>query len=161
MAKKRKIPVTPAIRALRRAGVEFTAREYAYVEHGGSRAAAEAFGTDEHSVVKTIVLADETGAPVMVLMHGDKEVSTKELAREMGVKSYTPVDPKTANLITGYQVGGISPFGTRKSPPVAAEETIFELDLIRINAGKRGMLVEMDPRDIEKVVEVKRVKVAI
>ena len=110
MAKK-KIPMTPAVRALEQAGVEYLPREYKYVDHGGTKVASQAVNMEEHAVVKTIVLEDETGAALFVLMHGDQEVSTKNLARDLGRKSISPCDPKKVNRLTGYQVGGTSPFG--------------------------------------------------
>ncbi len=161
MARK-KPPLTAAVRALRQAGAAFEAREYKYVEHGGTAVAAQAFGVDEHNVIKTLVFKDQDKNPLIVLMHGDKEVSTKKLARELGVKAISPCDPKTANKHTGYNVGGISPFGTRKRLPVYVEASIFDLEFILINGGKRGLLVEMKPADLEKVLEkVEKVRVGI
>lgn len=149
----KKIPVTTAIRALREAGVAFEPREYKYIDHGGTAACAAAFDVPEHNVIKTLVFEDQDKNPLLVLMHGDREVSAKNLARQLGLKSASPVDPDTANKHTGYQVGGISPFGTRKALPVYAEASIFDLDYIFINGGHRGLLVEMDPADLETVLD--------
>ena len=160
MAKK-KIPMTPAVRALEQAGVEYLPREYKYVDHGGTKVASQAVNMEEHAVVKTIVLEDETGAALFVLMHGDQEVSTKNLARDLGRKSISPCDPKKVNRLTGYQVGGTSPFGARTTLPVYVEETILDLDKIAINGGKRGLLVEMSPQDLGKLLEFQKVKVGI
>ena len=116
---------------------------------------------DEHATIKTLILEDENGAPLVVLMHGDKEVSTKELARVIGVKTIKPCEPAVANKHTGYQVGGISPFGTRRKMPVYIEATILDLPKVYINGGKRGFLVEMNPQDLIKLLEPELVKVGI
>lgn len=143
---------TPAIHFLRRKGVTFTAREYRYEEHGGTRVSARELGVDEHAVVKTLVMEDEAHQPLIVLMHGDREVSTKQLARQIGRKTVTPCDPGVANKHTGYLVGGTSPFGTRKAMPVYAERTIMDLPRLYINGGRRGFLVEMTPGDLVKAL---------
>ncbi len=158
---RKKIPMTPAIRALEQSGVEYLPREYKYVDRGGTGAASQAIGLDEHAVIKTLVLEDETGSVLIVLMHGDMEVSTKNLARELGVKSTTPCDPKKVARLTGYQVGGTSPFGTRTELPVYVEETILSLERIAINGGKRGLLVEMSPLDLDRLLSPQRVRVGI
>src|SRR5436853_3565920 len=124
---KEKAPVTPAIRQLRAAGVSFTDHLYAYEAKGGTAVSASSLGVDEHCVVKTLVMEDDAGQPLLVLMHGDRQVSTKELARAMGVKTISPCSPETANRHTGYLVGGTSPFGTRKTLPVYMEQTLLEL----------------------------------
>ena len=154
-------PVTPAVRELREKRVDFAPHLYDYVEHGGTRHSAEAFGVDEHSVVKTLVMETDARRPLVVLMHGDREVSTKALARRLGVKSIKPCDPQTAQKHTGYQVGGTSPFGTRTRLPVYAERTIFELPLVYVNGGKRGFLVSLDPRALREVLGAEEVEVAI
>jgi len=154
-------PMTPAVRALRRAGVDFLGRPYAYVEHGGTAAFAAGAGVDEHLVIKTLVMEDEAKRPFVVLMHGDREVSTKELARALGVKAVRPCAPETAERHSGYQVGGTSPFGLRKPMPVFIEESILGLPRIYINGGKRGFLVELDPRELARVLEPTPVRVAI
>jgi Cys-tRNA(Pro) deacylase len=159
MAKK-KIPSTPAIHALKAAKVEFTPKSYEYEDHGGTSTAARELMVDEHAVIKTLVMEDEAKRPFLVLMHGDQEVSTKELARELGVKSINPCDQATAQKHTGYLVGGISPFGTKKQLPVLAEVSIMDLQCIYINAGRRGLLAEMDPKELQRVIKAKLVKVA-
>ena len=154
-------PVTPAVRELREKRVDFAPHLYDYVEHGGTRHSAEALGVDEHSVVKTLVMETDARRPLVVLMHGDREVSTKALARRLGVKSIKPCDPQAAQKHTGYQVGGTSPFGTRTRLPVYAERTIFELPLVYVNGGKRGFLVSLDPRALREVLGAEEVEVAI
>jgi len=157
---KTKIPMTPALRVLKENNVSFEPREYRYLEHGGTRVAAEELGVDEHTVIKTLVFEDEKGSPLIVLMHGDREVSTKSLARALGVKSITACDPRAANKHTGYQVGGISPFGTRTGLPVFVEDSILGLPLIRINGGRRGLLVEMSPADLARLLKPTPVQAA-
>ena len=137
-------PITPAIRFLREKKAEFVPHLYDYVEKGGAKASARQLDVDIHAVVKTLVLETNERKPLIVLMHGDKEVSTKNLARFLNVKSVEPATPEKASKLTGYLVGGTSPFGTRTRMPVYAEATIFELDRIYINGGKRGFLVEID-----------------
>jgi Cys-tRNA(Pro) deacylase len=156
-----KTPMTPAVRALRQAGVGFTEHPYAYVEHGGTASFAREFGVDEHSVVKTLVLEDEAKKPLVVLMHGDREVSTKELARVLGVKTVQPCTPETAERHSGYMVGGTSPFGLRKAMPIYMEQTILGLPRIYINGGKRGFLVGLDPKELARVLNPTPVNVAI
>jgi Cys-tRNA(Pro) deacylase len=146
------VPATPAIHFLRRKGVTFTEREYRYEEHGGTRVSARELGVDEHAVVKTLVMEDEHQQPLIVLMHGDCEVSTKQLARQIGRKAVTPCEPAVANKHTGYLVGGTSPFGTRKTLPVFAERSILDLDRIYINGGRRGFLVSMTPAELVKAL---------
>ncbi len=158
---KDKMPVTPAIRALRAAGIEFTDHPYSYEEHGGTEVCARELEVEEHSVIKTLIMENDKKNPFVVLMHGDMKASTKELARIMGVKAVTPCAPETANRHTGYIVGGISPFGTRRSMPVYMEETILELDRIYINGGRRGYLVGVDPKDVINILRPKLVKVGI
>ena len=157
---KEKFPTTNAIRFLREHQVEFIERPYRYEEKGGTKVAARELGVDEHLTVKTLVMEDEKKSPLIVLMHGDKEVSTKELARVLGVKSVTPCSAETAFRHTGYMVGGISPFGTKKELPVYVEETILSLPSIYINAGRRGLLCEMSPKDLMRVLKPKVVRVA-
>jgi Cys-tRNA(Pro) deacylase len=153
--------MTQAVRVLRQAGVTFTEHPYKYVEHGGTRTFAEEYGVDEHTVIKTLILEDDGKRPLVVLMHGDREVSTKELARTIGVKSIHPCSPETAQRHSGYMVGGTSPFGLRKPLPVYVEETVLELPKIYINGGKRGFLVGLDPREILRVLDPIAVRVAI
>jgi Cys-tRNA(Pro) deacylase len=157
---KEKLPITPAIRFLREYQVDFIERPYKYEEHGGTETAAKALGIGEHLAIKTLVMEDEQKSPFIILMHGDKEVSTKTLARTMGVKSVTPCTPEAAFKHTGYMVGGISPFGTKKALPVYVEETILSLPRIFINAGRRGFLAEISPADLVRVLKPIPVKVA-
>jgi Cys-tRNA(Pro) deacylase len=154
-------PVTPAVRLLRERQVEFVPHLYAYEERGGTRHSAEALGVDEHAVVKTLVLETDARKPLLVLMHGDREVSTKGLARTLNVKSVQPVEPATAQKHTGYMVGGTSPFGTRARLPVYVERTIFDLPKIYINGGKRGFLVEIEPQVLRELLPVTEVSVAV
>lgn len=154
-----KTPMTAAVRALKQAGVPFTEHPYRYVEHGGTATFAAQFGVDEHAVIKTLVMEDDTKRPLVVLMHGDREVSTKELARVLGVKSVGPCTPDTAERHSGYMVGGTSPFGMRKALPVYIEETILELPRIYINGGKRGFLIGLDPKDLVSVLKPTPVRV--
>jgi Cys-tRNA(Pro) deacylase len=148
-----KIPVTPALLALKKHQVSFTPRPYKYEERGGTRVSARELGVPEHEVIKTLVMEDEHRAPLMILMHGDKEVSTKTLARLLGVKTVHPCDPKTVEKHTGYRVGGTSPFGTKKVIPLYMEETIASLPRILINAGSRGLLAEMSPSELIRVLQ--------
>jgi Cys-tRNA(Pro) deacylase len=156
-----KTPMTPAVRALRQAGVEFTDHLYMYVEHGGTSTFATESGVEEHLVIKTLVMEDESKKPLVVLMHGDREISTKELARVLGVKSVRPCAPETAERHSGYQVGGTSPFGLRKPMPIYVEETILGLPRIYINGGKRGFLVSLEPKELVRVLKPIPVHVAI
>jgi Cys-tRNA(Pro) deacylase len=151
---KSNLPVTHAVRALRQAKVEFKHRPYRYVAAGGTTVSAAELGVDEHCVIKTLIMEDENRQPLIVLMHGDCEVSTKSLARQIGVKAIQPCQPQVADRHSGYQVGGTSPFGTRKTMPVYCEKSILDLPTIYINGGKRGLLVAIDPREMEKVVRI-------
>jgi len=144
MARDR-IPSTPAIRTLRAQGIAFEPRRYPYVDRGGARAAAEALDLDLHAVVKTLVFEGPDKRPLLVLMHGDREVSASAVARVLGVKQARPCDPAVAERHTGYRVGGTSPFGTRKELPVLVEASILELPRVAINGGARGLLVELHP----------------
>jgi Cys-tRNA(Pro) deacylase len=141
--------------------VEFTDHLYTYVEKGGTAVSAHELGVDEHLVIKTLVMEDERHTPLIILMHGDRQVSTKELARAMGVKQVTPCTPETAQKHTGYLVGGTSPFGTRHRMPVYMEESIAELPEIIINGGKRGYLLQMKPAELMRVLQPTLVKVGI
>jgi Cys-tRNA(Pro) deacylase len=158
---KKDYPKTNAIRCLLQNGIPFEVFLYAYEERGGTRVSARELGVDEHAVIKTLVMQTDAKEPLIVLMHGDREVSTKQLARILGVKSVAPCDPKTADRHSGYQVGGTSPFGTRRAMPVYVEESIFDLDGIYINGGRRGMLVRIDPKDMTKALAVTLVQVAV
>lgn len=145
-------PVTLAVRALRAANVSFEPHVFAYQAHGGTRHSAEVLGVDEHRVIKTLIFEDETRAPLCVLMHGDCEVSTKNLARQIGHKRVAPCDPKVAEKHSGYLVGGTSPFGLKKRMPIYAERTIGVLDRLFINGGARGFLVAISPADLARVL---------
>ena len=139
------LPITSGVRFLRSHKIAFTAHLYDWEEHGGTAHSAASLGVDEHQVIKTLVLETELRKPLIVLMHGDREVSTKNLARFLGCKSVQPCSPQNVTRYTGYQVGGCSPFGTRQSLPIYAESTILELPRLFINGGKRGFLVEIAP----------------
>ena len=158
---KEKIPVTAAIRELRAGQVEFTDHLYEYEEKGGTAVSARELGVPERAVVKTLVMEDNDRNPFIVLMHGDLKVSTKELARIIGVKTIAPCNPDTANRHSGYLVGGTSPFGTRKKMPVYMEETILELPKIYINGGRRGYLVGIVPQEVVRMIAPRLVKVGI
>ena len=157
---KEKFPVTSAIRFLKDHQVNFIERPYRYEEEGGTEVAAKALGVGEHLVIKTLVMEDDQKAPFIILMHGDKQVSTKELARTIGVKSVNPCIPEVALKHTGYMVGGISPFGTEKPLPVYVEESILSLPKIFINAGRRGLLAEMSPSELVRILNTIPVRVA-
>jgi Cys-tRNA(Pro) deacylase len=146
------LPSTPATRLLKELGVAFTGHLYRYEEHGGTRVCARELEVPEHAVVKTLIMEDETGKPLVVLMHGDLEVSVKALARQIGVKTVHICKPEVANRHSGYQVGGTSPFGTRRVMPVYVERTILELDRIYINGGSRGFLVALAPADLARAL---------
>jgi len=154
-------PKTNAIRCLLEHGVEFEVFTYKYEERGGTHVSSRELGVDEHIVVKTLVMETDSGQPLIVLMHGDNEVSTKQLARLLNVKSVAPCDPKMANRHSGYLVGGTSPFGTRRPMPIYCEASILDLDRIYINGGARGLLVRINPRDIAKAVDITPVHVAV
>ncbi|MBK8727764.1 MAG: aminoacyl-tRNA deacylase [Holophagaceae bacterium] len=156
-----KAPSTNATRLLRQAGVLYTEHLYRYEEHGGTAVSARELGVDEHAIIKTLVMEDDRGAPLIILMHGDREVSTKALARQIGAKSVIPCKPEVANRHSGYQVGGTSPFGTRAALPVYAEASILGLPRLFINGGSRGFLVGLEPGDLEKALQFTAVTVAI
>jgi Cys-tRNA(Pro) deacylase len=151
---------TPAVHFLRRHNVSFTEHAYRYEEHGGTRVSARELGVDEHAIVKTLVMEDESRAPLLVLMHGDHEVSTKRLARQAGKKAISPCEPAVAQKHTGYMVGGTSPFGTRKPLPVYMERSILALERVYINGGRRGFLVSVAPADIQRVLNAALVDAA-
>ncbi|MEP7206241.1 MAG: aminoacyl-tRNA deacylase [Casimicrobiaceae bacterium] len=152
MAKER-VPTTHAMRVLREHGVAFTLHPYPYEARGGTAVSARQLGVDEHAVIKTLVMEDENRAPLLVLMHGDCEVSTRNLARHLGVKTVTPCAPAVADRHSGYQVGGTSPFGTRRPIPVIMQASIAALPYLYINGGRRGLLVGMRPADVMRVLE--------
>ena len=164
MAKKDKtvhVSETPATQLLRAHQVAFTEHPYDYVEHGGSAASARQLGLDEHMVVKTLVMQDQDARPLIVLMHGDCKVSTKNLARQIGAKHVEPCRPEVANRHSGYLVGGTSPFGTRKAMPVFIEESILDLPRIAINGGRRGYLLQLDPRECVRLLAARPVRCAL
>jgi Cys-tRNA(Pro) deacylase len=154
-------PVTLAIRALRQHKVDFTPHLYVWEPRGGTSASAEHLGVDEHLVVKTLIFADEAKKPLCILMHGDREVSAKNLARQLGHKSVAPCSPEVADRHSGYQVGGTSPFGLKRSMPICCEKTIADLPCIYINGGARGFLVGMNAADLVRVLQPRLVEVAI
>jgi Cys-tRNA(Pro) deacylase len=145
MAKKDHVSETPATQWLRRHGIVFSEHPYDYEEHGGTEVSSRELGVDEHHVVKTLVMQDENTKPLIVLMHGDRKVSTKNLARQIGHKSVEPCKPEVANRHSGFLIGGTSPFGTRKTMPVYVEQSILALERIYINGGRRGYLIGIDP----------------
>ena len=143
---------TPATQFLRRHGIEFGEHFFDYIEHGGTARGAERLGVSEHALVKTLVMEDEQARPLIVLMHGDRSVSTKNLARQAGRKRISPCRPEVAQRHSGYQIGGTSPFGLRKAIPLYMERSIVELPAIYINGGRRGFLLSIDPRIIERLL---------
>ena len=145
-------PETPATRFLRKHQVAYSSHLYTYEEHGGTKVSARELDVDEHQVVKTLVMEDESQKPLIVLMHGDCKVSTKELARQIGCKKVEPCKPEAANRYTGFLVGGTSPFGTKRTMPVYIEKTILDLPLIYINGGRRGYLVGIHPSDLQRLL---------
>jgi len=161
MSKKEHVSETPATSFLKKHGVGYTEHVYAYEEHGGTAVSARELGVPEHNVVKTLVMEDETRRGLIVLMHGDRKVSTKNLARQIGVKKVEPCTPENANRHSGYLVGGTSPFGTRKKLPVYVEKSILALDRIYINGGRRGYLVGIDPGEFARLLDAKAVEVAL
>ncbi len=154
-------PMTLAVRQLLAEKVNFTPHLYTYEEKGGTAVSARELKVEEHAVIKTLIMEDEQKRPLIVLMHGDRQVSTKELARHLKVKTITPCKPEVADRHSGYQVGGTSPFGTKRKMPVYFEASILELDRVYINGGKRGFLVGMNPQDIVRILQAEPVHVAI
>ena len=161
MSKKDHVSETPATRLLKSHKIAFTEHPYEYLEHGGAQHSAEVLGLDPYTVVKTLVMQDENGAALLVLMHGNRKVSTKNLARQIGAKSVEPCKPDVANRHSGYFVGGTSPFGTRKAMPVYIEESILALPEIAINGGRRGYLVGIDPQVCVTLLGAKSVRCAL
>ena len=161
MKKSTHVSETPATQFLRRHGVSFTEHVYDYVEHGGTAESARQLGVAEHAVIKTLVMQDERARPLMVLMHGDKQVSTKNLARQIGAKSIEPCTPEAAQRHSGYQVGGTSPFGTKKGLPVYVEATALALPRICINGGRRGYLLGMAPGVLTELLAAAPVNCAL
>ncbi|AEG92131.1 aminoacyl-tRNA deacylase [Ramlibacter tataouinensis] len=161
MAKKEHVSETPATALLRAQGVAFTEHPYEWLEHGGAQHSAQVLGFDPFAVVKTLVMEDEKARPLIVLMHGNRKVSTKNLARQIGAKSVEPCKPEVAHRHSGYLVGGTSPFGTRKAMPVYIEETILGLPRILINGGRRGYLVGIAPQVCVRLLAARPVRCAL
>ena len=161
MAKQDKVSETPATALLRQHGVAFTEHPYDYLEHGGAQHSAQELGLDPFTVVKTLIMQDQDAKPLVVLMHGNRKVSTKSLARQIGAKSVEPCAPEVANRHSGYLVGGTSPFGTRRQMPVYIEETILALPGIAINGGRRGYLVGIDPKVCVALLGARSVQCAL
>ena len=161
MAKKDHVSETPATALLKAHGVSFTEHPYEYVEHGGAQHSAQVLGFDPFTVVKTLVMEDEKARPLLVLMHGNRTVSTKNLARQIGAKSVQPCKPEVANRHSGYLVGGTSPFGTRKEMPVYVEESILSLPRIVLNGGRRGYLVGIAPQVVVQLLQATPVHCAL
>ena len=158
---KEKFPVTPAIRTLREGKIPFSEHLYSYEEKGGTAASSRELGVPEHCVIKTLIMEDDHKEPLIILMHGNCQVSTKELARQIGARSVVPCTPEAASRHSGYLVGGTSPFGTKRPLPVYVEASILNLDKIYINGGKRGFLVALAPQDLVKLLQPTTVTVAI
>lgn len=160
MSKAKHVSETPATQFLRRHGVTFGEHSYEYAEHGGTTESARQLGLDEHIVIKTLVLEDEKARPLIVLMHGDRTVSTKNLARQIGTKRVEPCKPEVASRHSGYFVGGTSPFGTKKTMPVYVEASIFEFDAIYLNGGRRGYLISIAPSVLTALLDARAVQCA-
>ena len=158
---KTKLPSTGALRSLRSAKAEFQVHQYKYEARGGTAVSSRELGVDEAKVIKTLLFEDQDKKPLIVLMHGTMEVSAKSLARHLGVKNITACKPEIAQKHSGYMVGGTSPFGTKKKLPIYAEKTIFELDVVYINGGQRGLLVSLAPAVLDQLLEIERVEVGI
>lgn len=161
MSHQEKPPMTMALRELEKHGVKLTYHLFTYVEKGGTAHSSKEMGVEEHAVIKTLIMEDENKEPLVILMHGDMQVSTKNLARALGKKSINPCKPEVADRHTGYQVGGTSPFGTKKKMPIFMEETILTLPKIYINGGKRGFLVGLSPLEAQKILNPTLVHVGI
>lgn len=161
MAKKEHVSETPATQLLRKKGAAFTEHPYAYEEHGGTAVSSRELGVEEHVVVKTLIMQDEHAKPLVVLMHGDKTVSTKNLARQIGCKSVEPCKPEVAQRHSGYMIGGTSPFGTKKAMPVYVEQSVLELDKIYLNGGRRGYLIGIAPQLLTELLGAKAVNCAL
>jgi Cys-tRNA(Pro) deacylase len=159
--KSKHAPETPATRFLQQHKAMYSSHLYHYEEHGGTRVSARELNVDEHCVIKTLVMEDEAARPLIVLMHGDRKVSTKELARQIGCKKIEPCKPEVANRHSGFLVGGTSPFGTKKSMPVYIENSILDLPVIYINGGRRGYLVEMAPGELMRLLNPRTVEAAL
>ena len=161
MAKKEHVSETPATQLLRKNKIDFSEHPYAYEDHGGTSVSARELGVDEHAVIKTLVMQDETANPLIVLMHGDRKVSTKNLARQISCKSVEPCKPEIAQKHSGFLVGGTSPFGTKKAMPVYVERAVLDLPKIYINGGRRGYLIGISPAVLVSLLQAKAVECAI
>jgi Cys-tRNA(Pro) deacylase len=161
MAGSRHVSATPATQALRKAGIDLVEHHYRYVDRGGTGEAARQLGIDEARIVKTLLMQDDRGRELVVLMHGDRSVSTRNLARAIGVKSTSPCTPEQAQRATGYRVGGISPFGTRKRLPVFVERSVMNLPTLLINGGQRGYLLEIEPAVLTRLLGATEVECAL
>lgn len=161
MGKKAHVSETPATRLLRERGVVFEEHVYDYVEHGGAQHSAKVLGLDPHAVIKTLVMQDDKAQPLIVLMHGDRAVSTRNLARQIGVKQVEPCAPEVAQRHSGYMVGGTSPFATRRTMPVCVEATILEFPRVAVNGGRRGYLVSLDPQVFVSLLSARQVACAL
>lgn len=161
MSKQRHVSETPATQLLRKKGVAFDEHPYEYVDHGGTAESSKQLGVEEHSVIKTLVMEDESAKPLIILMHGDRSVSTKNLARQIGKKRVEPCKPEVAERHTGFQVGGTSPFGTRKPLPVFVERSVLALPRIYLNGGRRGYLVSIEPSVLVSVLGASPVDCAL
>lgn len=161
MAKAKHISETPATQLLKKLGIAYTEHVYEYVDHGGARESARQLGFDLHQVAKTLIMEDEQARPLVVVMHGDREVSTKNLARQIGAKKVEPCKPEVAQRHSGYMVGGTSPFGTRKRMPVWVEASLLDFDRIYLNGGRRGYLIGIDPQALVKGLGAKPVEVGL
>lgn len=159
--KSKHAPETPATKFLREHGAAFTSHLYTYEEHGGTKVSARELGVEEHLIIKTLIMEDDAIRPLIVLMHGDFTVSTKELARQIGCKKIEPCKPEVANRHTGFLVGGTSPFGTKKKMPIYVEKTILDLPRIYINGGRRGYLVSITPQELIRLLDAQIVEVAL
>ena len=151
--KSENAPETPATKFLHQHGIAHSNHLYDYEEHGGTKVSSRELNVDEHAVIKTLVMEDDAKKPLLMLMHGDREVSTKNLARQLGVKTIAPCEAAVADRHSGYQVGGTSPFGTRRAMPVYMQRTIADLPYVYINGGRRGYLVGMAPADLVRVLK--------
>lgn len=161
MAKDKRVSETPATQMLKKLGIPYTEHTYEYIEHGGAMESARQLGVDPHHVAKTLIMEDEQARPLIVIMHGDCEVSTKNLARQIGVKKVSPCKPEVAQRHSGYMVGGTSPFGTRKTMPVWVESGLMDLPRIYLNGGRRGYLVGLAPEALRKGLNAATVNVAL
>lgn len=161
MPRKEQVCATPATELLRASRVPFTGLHYEYIEHGGALQGAAALGLDPYALIKTLVMQDQAGKPLLVLMHGNRKVSTKQLARQIGAKSVAPCTPGAAQRHSGYQVGGLSPFGTRRVLPVYLQESILQLPRIAINGGRRGFLLQIDPQVCVQLLAARPVQCAL